>query len=388
MSKGFPEDRGGVVFVAGTRPELIKIAPVVRLLARQGDPQITFVSTAQQADLLPAFLGLLDVGVDHCLAVMAPDQPVNLLLAKTVAALDPIVAERRPALVVVQGDTTSALAGALAARMRGVPVAHIEAGLRTGDPGNPFPEESNRCLITQIASLHLAPTALNRAHLLREGVAPSDIVVTGNPIVASLQDALGRPGACPRVEQTLDRLAGLKPIVLTTHRRESLGRTMDRNLRTLRRFVAAHPDTALVVPVHLNPHVRRSVDETLAGAERVFLIEPLDYPCFLRLLRAAWLVVSDSGGVQEEVPSLGKALLILRRVTERPEVIETGLAKLAGEWPGQLEELLSDRAALDRWIEATEPLANPFGDGDSPARIAAAITDLALRRARRASTAP
>jgi UDP-N-acetylglucosamine 2-epimerase (non-hydrolysing) len=387
MTRVFPAVGSGIMIVAGTRPELIKIAPVVRELAVQQGHRVTLVSTGQQVDLLPSFLGLLGTKVDYHLAVMSAGQPLNTLLARTVTALDPVIEAVGPALVVVQGDTTSALAGALAAQMRAVPVAHIEAGLRTGDPANPFPEETNRRLISHLAALHCAPTARNRDTLLGEGIAPGDIVVTGNPVVASLQYALQQPCASRRVDEVLARRHGLKPIVLTTHRRESFGAPLERNLHSLKAFVAAEPDTALVVPVHLNPHVKQSVKRILSDTDRVALIEPLDYPCFLRLLKAAWLIVSDSGGVQEEVASLGKPLLVLRSVTERPEAIEAGVAKLTGEWPGQLAEMLGDRTALGRWIDSVKPIANPFGDADSPARIATAMLDFLSAGAPRKSVA-
>lgn len=363
------------MMIAGTRPELIKVAPVVSQLARYEDIRVVIVSTAQQADLLPAFLGLLETEVDYCLNVMSAGQSLNALLAKTIAALDPVIAEVEPELIVVQGDTTSALAGALAARMRGIPLAHIEAGLRTGDAGNPFPEETNRRLISHMAALHCAPTPRNRAELLREGIVASEIVVTGNPVVSSLQSALQMGSSSPALERVLTQLEGLKPLVLTTHRRESFGVTLDRNLRTLRAFVANHPETALVVPTHPNPNVKETLRRILSDSDRVFLIEPLDYASFLRLLQEAWLVVSDSGGIQEEVASLGKPLLVLRSVTERPEAIEAGVARLAGQWPGQLEALLNDRAGLDAWIGSVKPIPNPFGDKRSATRIAQAFAD-------------
>lgn len=363
------------MIIAGTRPELIKVAPVLSQLGRHARLRAVMVSTAQQADLLPAFLALLDTQVDYRLDVMSAGQSLNALLSKTIAALDPIIGEVRPDLVVVQGDTTSALAGALAARMRSVPVAHIEAGLRTGDPDNPFPEESNRRLISHIASLHCAPTRRNRAQLVREGISAQSIVVTGNPVVSSLRKAIQLSQPTPELDRLLEDLGDLKPVVLTTHRRESFGPTLERNLETLRRFVTSHPDTALVVPVHPNPAVKESVERILSNLERVFLIEPLDYVSFLRLLQSAWLIVSDSGGVQEEVASLGKPLLVLRSVTERPEAVEVGVAKLAGEWPGQLDELLNDGESLRGWIESVRPQSNPFGDQHSAARIAQAFAD-------------
>lgn len=364
--------------IAGTRPELIKVAPVVRQLARFEEIKVTVASTAQQADLLPAFLGLLETEVDFPLNVMSPGQSLNALLSRTISALDPVIEEVRPDLVAVQGDTTTALAGALAAQMRAVPVAHIEAGLRTGDPANPFPEETNRKLISHLAALHCAPTRRNRAELVREGIAPRRVVVTGNPVVSSLQNALQLSQGCPAVEGLLAQLGDRKAIVLTTHRRESFGPTLDRNLRTLRAFVLKHPDTALVVPMHPNPKVKETVERVLSGTERVHLIAPLDYPCFLRLLQAAWLVVSDSGGIQEEVVSLGKPLLVLRSVTERPEAIETGVAKLAGAHPGQLEALLTDTGRLNDWIDSVRPMSNPFGDEQSAARIAQSFADFLL----------
>lgn len=376
------------MMVAGTRPEMIKITPVVRRLAARRSLPLAVVSTAQQADLLADFVGLLGVKVDYNLNVLLPGQPLNSLLARTIAALDPVIEKVAPGLIVVQGDTTSALAGALAARMRGVPVAHIEAGLRTGDCDNPFPEESNRRLISHIAALHCAPTPRNRDDLLREGIRAEDIAVTGNPVVAGLQATLESDAPCPKIARLLADLEGLKPIVLTTHRRESFGETLERNLRTLRTFVLDNHDTALIVPVHLNPDVRRAVGKVLSDTERVSLIEPLDYPAFLHLLQRAWLVVSDSGGVQEEVPTLGKPLLVLRRTTERPEVVEAGVAKMAGEWPGQLAQLLSDREALDSWIDSVGPIENPFGDAQSPARIAEALTGFLAMPARSAKLVP
>ncbi len=375
MGKSSSIVHGGIMMIAGTRPELIKVAPVVSELACYDDIRVVIVSTAQQADLLPAFLDLLDTEVDYCLNVMSAGQSLNALLAKTVAALDPVIAKVQPALIVVQGDTTSALAGALAGRMRGIPLAHIEAGLRTGDADNPFPEETNRRLISHMASLHCAPTRRNRAELVREGIAPRDIVVTGNPVVSSLQNALQDASSSLALEGVFARLEGLKPIVLTTHRRESFGVTLDRNLRTLRAFVLKHPETALIVPMHPNPNVKETVTRILSDTDRVALIDPLDYASFLHLIQRAWLVVSDSGGIQEEVASLGKALLVLRSVTERPEAIDAGVARLAGEWPSQLEALLEDWDGLKSWVKSVKPIPNPFGDQRSATRIAQAFAD-------------
>jgi UDP-N-acetylglucosamine 2-epimerase (non-hydrolysing) len=373
MTKAFPPLGGRIMFIAGTRPELIKVAPVVHQLRAHGNLRVIIVSTTQQADLLPAFIGLLGARIDYRLDVMSPGQSLNALLSRAVAALDPVIAEAAPDLIVVQGDTTSALAGALAARMRSVPVAHIEAGLRTDDPSNPFPEEANRRLISHITTLHCAATERNRTALLNEGIADRNIVVTGNPVVNALSSAMQAPGKCPEVDALLERMQGLKLLVLTTHRRESFGETLERNLRTLRAFVLENPDVGMVVPVHPNPAVKEVVEGLLSNAPRVALIRPLEYVCFIRLLKAAWLIVSDSGGIQEEVASLGKPLLVLRKLTERPESIEAGVARLVGDRAEHLEEILGDRAGLGRWIDSIKPMANPFGDSNSSARVAEAF---------------
>ena len=370
-----------ILFVVGTRPELIKVAPVIQQLNALADIDIQVVSSSQQSDLIPAFLATFEISVNYDLKIMSAGQSLNSLLARTIRSLDPVITEVRPSLLVVQGDTTTALAGALAARMQHIPVAHIEAGLRTGDDESPFPEETNRRLISQIASLHCAPTPANRDNLLKEGVDDTQIILTGNPVVNSLNEILKHTHSNTSIENLLEKFKDFRFIVLTCHRRESFGEVMENYFHTLRKFVEQNPDIALVMPVHPNPAVQGTVNKVLADIPRIELIEPLDYPSFIQLLKSAWLVVSDSGGVQEEVATLGKPLLILRNNTERPEIIYSGMARLVGESASALEAALGEAISKSSWINTTGPITNPFGDEQSSARIAKALSDYATRAA-------
>lgn len=355
----------------GTRPEVIKLAPVVAELQRRRAFRAVNVSSGQHPDLIAPFVELFGVRVDRDLAVMHPGQPLSLLFARVLAGLDPVLEEIRPDVVLVQGDTTTAVAAALAAFHRGVPVAHVEAGLRTDDPLSPFPEEMNRRLVSRIAALHFAGTANHCRTLRREGVPRERIVRTGNPVVDALKQIGTRNPPSMRLRALLDATRGLKRVVLTTHRRESFGSVLEGNLRVLRDFVGGRPDTALVFPVHPNPTVRAVARAVLAGRERIFLTDPLDYPDFIGLLSGAWLIASDSGGVQEEAPSLGVPLLVLRESTERPEAIAAGCAKLAPT-PEVLAGMLAATYAAGPQ-ESRGPARNPFGDGFAARRIARAL---------------
>lgn len=367
-----PRSRRTVLTVFGTRPEVIKLAPVIAELERRSNTfRAVNVSSGQHPDLLAPFVKLFGVRVDRDLAVMRPGQPLSLLFARVLSELDPVLEEVHPDAVLVQGDTTTAVAAALAAFHRGVPVGHVEAGLRTDDPLSPFPEEMNRRLVTRVARWHFAGTRNHCRTLRHEGVPRDAILRTGNPVV----DALKRIGTArppsPRLQAILDATRGLKRVVLTTHRRESFGSVLEGNLRALREFVARHTDTALVFPVHPNPAVRAVTDATLAGRERVHLTDPLDYPDFIGLLSGAWLIASDSGGVQEEAPSLGVPLLVLRESTERPEAIEAGAARLAPT-PERLAQMLEE-AHAGRAQESERAVRNPFGDGFAARRIVRAL---------------
>jgi UDP-N-acetylglucosamine 2-epimerase (non-hydrolysing) len=378
-----------VVCLFGTLPEIIKLAPVLRALGRRaGALETLHVASSQHTDLLHPFATAFGVEIHEDLRVMEEGQTPSQVAQRVLATLDPILARAAPDLLLVQGDTTTAMAGALAAFLRGVPVGHVEAGLRTGDVASPFPEEMNRRLITRLAAIHFAPTAHNVATLRAEGVPEAAIERTGNPVVDALRDTLATQRMSGELEERLRDTVGTRLLVLTTHRRESFGAVMEGNLRVLRRFVEKHPDVSLAFPVHPNPRVRGPAGDVLSGVPRVHLLPPLSYPDFLHLLSRAWLVVSDSGGVQEEAPSLGKALLVLRENTERPEAVHAGVARLVGGDPARLAAELDALARDDAWIRGVGAIQNPFGDGRSGERIAAAVEAFLQRPAAAAAARP
>jgi UDP-N-acetylglucosamine 2-epimerase (non-hydrolysing) len=360
-----------VLTIFGTRPEVIKLAPIIQRLERRNlEFETANISSGQHKDLLYPFLKLFGIRVDHDLQVMELDQAPSQVCARVLAALDPILMATMPDLVVVQGDTTTAMTGALAAFHRGIPVAHVEAGLRTGNDYSPHPEEMNRRLITRLATYHFAATRRNRETLISEGVAQEKIFVTGNPIVDSLEWIRKRVAPlAPALKEAFSATEGLKRLVLTTHRRESFGATMAANLRVLRNFVEAHAEIALIFPVHPNPSVMELAADILGSHPRIHLVKPLDYQDFVVLLSHAWLIVSDSGGVQEEAPTLKKPLLILRESTERPEAIESGVARLVGKRPERLAAMLDEVYRDGNWIRCIGAVENPFGRGDSGERI-------------------
>ncbi|MBC7797155.1 MAG: UDP-N-acetylglucosamine 2-epimerase (non-hydrolyzing) [Pyrinomonadaceae bacterium] len=359
-----------IAVLFGTRPEIIKLAPVVRELKRNVDRfEVTAISSGQHADLIKPFAKLFDVEINRDLRVMTANQSTNAVCAKVLMAFDEFLEHQKPDFVIVQGDTTTALSGAIAAFNRKIKVAHIEAGLRSGNANSPFPEEMNRRLISQITTLHLAATSQNRENLLRECVDANRIFVTGNPVVDALKFVLQKNEKSVTIRAIINETQRLKTILLTTHRRESFGSQMRENLIVLRDFVNKNDDTALIFPVHPNPNVREVVGQVFANDERIYLIEPVDYADFIALMNAAWLIISDSGGVQEEAPSLGKPLLILRENTERPEAINSNIARLA-ENSDKLETALNENYANEKWINSVREIENPFGDGRAAHRIA------------------
>lgn len=359
----------------GTRPEAIKLAPVVREFAGRSDHfKVTTVCSSQHTDLLRPVVDLFDLKIDHDLDVMRAGQTPNEVCARVLAALDRVLDQEQPDMIFVQGDTTTALAGALAGFHRQIPVAHVEAGLRSGCATSPFPEEMNRRMISQLASYHFAATENNRQQLLAERVAAKRIFVTGNTVVDALQTVLRRGTTSRELEKLLVETRDMKRLVLTTHRRESFGRFMKENLLALRDFTDKHEDVALIFPVHPNPSVRSVAESVLSDHPRIHLVAPLGYSDFVRLLAGAWLIVSDSGGVQEEAPTLGKALLVLRENTERPEAISSGVARLVGAKPGNLARMLDEAFATNSWIERVHRIKNPFGAGDSSRRIAQIVS--------------
>jgi UDP-N-acetylglucosamine 2-epimerase (non-hydrolysing) len=360
----FPRPK--ILVLLGTRPEAIKLAPVIHEL-KKSNFQIVVVSSSQHTDLLAPFLKIFDIKIDYDLRVMTANQTPNQVAAKVLSALDAVLEREKPEMILVQGDTTTAFAGAFAAFSRKIKIGHVEAGLRSGNALSPFPEESNRRLISQIATLHFCATNGNKRNLLAENTDEKKIFVCGNTVIDALHFILEnrQPGA--KIRQLIDRTKNLKRVVLTTHRRESFGETMSGNLKSLRKFVERREDVCLIFPVHPNPNVRQITDKILAKRERIFLLEPLDYVDFVRLMKSAWLIVSDSGGIQEEAPSLGRPLLVLRENTERPEAVKSGVAKLAPD--NCLAKMLEENYNDESWIRSVGRIENPFGDGKSAQRI-------------------
>ncbi len=361
-----------VLVLFGTRPEAIKLAPVIHELRKQS-LQTIVVSSSQHKHIVKPFLETLKVDVDFDLGVMRKNQSPNEVCSRVMAKLDKILISEAPDLILVQGDTTTALAGSLAGFNRKIAVGHVEAGLRSGNLMSPFPEEMNRRVVSQMASFHFAATEENRQNLLAENVASEKIFVTGNPVVDSLKYMLKALRPSPEITELLKRTEGNKRLLLTTHRRESFGSAITGNLKVLANFVSKRPDVCLFFPVHPNPNVKAVAKEILGGQDRIHLLEPLDYSDFLAIMKAAWLIVSDSGGVQEEAPSLGKPLLIIRENTERPEAIRAGVAKLVGTSSGALKQLLEENYSIDTWIKSVREVANPFGDGRAASRIVRVI---------------
>ena len=313
-----------VLVVVGTRPEAVKLAPVVQALQRQPWAQPRVLATAQHRQLLDQIHAFFGIRPDRDLDLMRPDQTLADLTARMIAALDPVLVDENPALVLAQGDTTTVMVAALCCFYRRIPFGHVEAGLRTGDMQNPFPEEMNRVLVSRMAALHFAPTEGARQNLLREGVAPGSVHATGNSVIDALL------WAAQRVDPSaFAPPAGRKLILVTAHRRENFGEPLAQVCAALREL-ADRPDVQLLYPVHPNPNVRDVVRRALGGHPAIRLVDPLDYPAMVAAMRACTLILTDSGGVQEEAPSLGKPVLVTRRDTERPEAVEAGTAKLVG----------------------------------------------------------
>lgn len=366
-----------VVLLAGTRPEAVKIAPVALALADHPVLRPVIVHSGQHAGMVEQALGAFGLVVDVELDVPRATGAQAELLARLIAELDRLLRERDPAVVLVQGDTTTALAGALAAFWRGIPVAHLEAGLRTGDLTGPFPEEGTRQMIARIATLHLAPTDDAAAALVREGVADRRIVVTGNTVVDAVQRvaAADRPARDPdlaRLERVLDEGPG-RLVLATVHRRESWGEPLGRVLRAVRSIADRHPDVRVLLPVHPNPRVRAAARAVLGGHDRIVVTEPLDYSDLVRALRRSVLVLTDSGGLQEEAPTFGVPVLVLRDTTERVSAVEAGGAWLVGTDPIRI-------VAEAGWVLGARlrlPLGhNPFGDGRAAGRVRGALERL------------
>lgn len=352
--------------IFGTRPEAVKMAPLVNLLkSRPQQFECTVCVTAQHREMLDQVLSTFGVVPDYDLNIMQSGQSLAQITTRALEGLDKVLAEAKPTVVLAQGDTTTVLTAALAAAYQKISFGHVEAGLRTDSKFDPFPEEINRRLTGRLADLHFAPTALAKNNLLQEGIDPASIYLTGNTVIDALQQVTKQGAAHEPGQQRM--------ILVTTHRRENQGEPLQEIALALADIVEAFPDTRIVLPMHKNPVVREPLLRILGGHERVQLIEPPDYMDFVQLMGKASLVLTDSGGVQEEAPALGLPVLVLRRTTERPEGVSAGTAKLVGTSRADIVReaslLLSDQSAYNAMSRA----ANPYGDGKAGARIAQAL---------------
>lgn len=363
-----------VIAVLGTRPEAIKLALVIQELRRRSEEfETAVVHTGQHRTMLDHALKLFKIKPDFDLDVMRPNQTLSSLTSRVLDTVENACHRFEPHMVLVQGDTTTAFASALAAYYCKIPVGHIEAGLRSGDIYNPFPEEVNRRLVGVMTAIHFAPTALSRDNLLAEGLPNEKIVVTGNTVVDSLRALSQLPHSWKGTPLSEVPVDGCRLVLLTSHRRESWGSDQENMCLALKDLVQKHRDIRVIYPVHMNPNVRSTVNALLSGTDRIHLTEPLDYITFVSLLQRCFLVLTDSGGVQEEAPTFGKPVLVLRKVTERPEASQFGMAKIIGmsreNIVGETDRLLSD---ADAYLDMSQG-ENPYGDGHSSERIVEAV---------------
>ena len=369
--------------IFGTRPEAIKLFPVINALKQQGKMHCEVLVSAQHREMLDQVLSITGVVPDHDLNIMQPGQSLDALTARLLEAIGQVLDNSRPDRVIVQGDTATAMVGALAAYYRQIPVSHVEAGLRSYDIYHPWPEEVNRKIIGAIADQHFAPTEVSAAALKAEAVPAERIYVTGNTVIDALHWITDRISHRPEMAADLadleKKFLGKKIIGVTTHRRENFGDGME-NIAQAIKTIASRDDVACIFPVHLNPNVRAVMEQMLGDEPNVALIEPLDYPHFARLLSISHIMLTDSGGVQEEAPALGKPVLVMRETTERPEGVTAGTAKLIGTDKNRIVSeiftLLDDDTAYSTMARAH----NPFGDGKASQRIAEIIWNVSRQK--------
>ncbi|MCH5335639.1 MAG: UDP-N-acetylglucosamine 2-epimerase (non-hydrolyzing) [Alistipes sp.] len=375
-----------ILLVFGTRPEAIKMCPLVQELARRRDEFRPVVCvTGQHREMLDQVLRIFSIEPDYDLNIMKQGQDLYDVTARVLVGMRSVLDEVQPDMVLVHGDTTTSTAAALAAFYRRIPVGHVEAGLRTHNIYSPWPEEMNRQITGRIASYHFAPTSLSRDNLLTEGVPEAAVTVTGNTVIDALLAVVGKIAADPALAASLDsalaaagydtaRLDGRRMVLITGHRRENFGDGFISICRAIKHLAAKFPEVDFVYPMHLNPNVRKPIREVfgedLSGLGNMFFIEPLEYLSFVRLMERSAVVLTDSGGIQEEAPGLGKPVLVMRDTTERPEALEAGTVKLVGTdyeaIVGEVSRLLNDSEAYERMSRAT----NPYGDGMACRRIA------------------
>jgi UDP-N-acetylglucosamine 2-epimerase (non-hydrolysing) len=377
-----------ISFIFGTRPEAIKLAPVILALKADGHFDCRVCVTAQHREMLDQVLEVFDIRPDVDLNLMQPNQTLAGLTAKAITAIDGYLTEEKPDMVIVQGDTTTVFCAALCAFYHKIPVGHVEAGLRTWNKYSPFPEEINRVLATHLSTLHFAPTNKSRDNLIKEGISADKIFVTGNTVIDALYLALDKIKANPPVIPNLPEgiMENGQPLVLITgHRRENFGEGFKNICSAIKTLAKQFPRVSFVYPVHLNPNVQEPVYNLLSKQKNIHLIEPLGYLPFVALMNRATIILTDSGGVQEEAPSLGKPVLVMRETTERPEAVDAGTVKLVGTDPAlicsEAENLLNSTVAY----EAMSRAHNPYGDGKAAERIIKLLTPLLVSSAGEAS---
>jgi UDP-N-acetylglucosamine 2-epimerase len=365
-------DKTTVAVVFGTRPEGVKMVPVIKELKKRSDINTITVSTGQHKQMLAQILERFEITVDHEMSLMEPNQSLFRLSSKAISAFEEILTKEKPSLLLVQGDTTTAFLGALCAFYAKIPVGHVEAGLRTNNKYFPFPEEINRRLITTVADLNFAPTEGNRQNLIQEGIPEKSIVVTGNTGIDTLLLAskFDHPFPLPQLNLQNKRL-----ILVTIHRRESFGATMEGIFQAIKTISDRYPDVEIVYPVHLNPNVREPAMRILGNSSRIHLVEPMDYFDFVQVMKQSYLILTDSGGIQEEAPTLGVPVLVLRNETERPEAVEAGTVHLAGTSQQSIIDVTC--RLLDNNNERAQMMRalNPYGDGKAAERIVKEIVN-------------
>ena len=368
-----------VMTIFGTRPEAIKLAPIIRAIDADDEMENVIVVTGQHREMLDQVNSLFGITPHHDLDIMAGEQTLNTIVAKVISGVDGILEQECPDIVIVQGDTSTVMGAAVAAFNRRVPVVHLEAGLRSGDIDSPFPEEANRKLTSQIAALHLAPTQTSKSNLTREDVSENDIVITGNSVVDTLMfatenlDVRFEDERLEALQQAHMAGAAGRVLLVTAHRRENLGSVMEGIGQAVAEIARKYPDLTVVFPIHRNPKVRAAIRPAVEGVDNVLLIEPLAYAEFTRALSIAHVVLTDSGGVQEEAPSLGKPVLVMRDNTERPEAVIAGTVKLIGTHPQRLVDEVSLLLDSEEAYAGMANAVNPYGDGDAAKRTLAGI---------------
>lgn len=358
------------VFICfGTRPEAIKMAPVVRAFMADPDIETKVLVTAQHREMLDQVMELFKLPYHYDFNIMAPRQSLSFITQSVLERFSDLLLQEKPSMVLVHGDTSTTFACALASFYQGIPVAHVEAGLRSGDMQNPFPEEMNRKLADALCTYYFPPTLQASQNLQSEGISGKKVMITGNTVVDALEMVLNNETSIPAQNPLPPLDSTLKTILMTMHRRESWGEPMLQVSEAVRDILLAFPDTQLLFPVHKNPVVRELVQKVFHGLPRVHLIEALDYYHFVQAMKASYLIISDSGGIQEEAPSLGKPVLLTRKVTERPEGIQSGIVQLVGTNYPQVFDALKNLIQNQSLYSTMQSIANPFGDGKASQRI-------------------